>query len=398
MANKEQDMKIKSIKLALKHLEKTLKKDNVAYIYGERKPENIPVFPSSVLSLDIALGVGGLPKGRVIEFFGAESSGKTLLATKAAGECQKQGGFVAFVDMEHTFDPQFASKLGLDCSKNFILSQPDHLQDAFIVMDALIDAGVDLIILDSVAALVPKEELEGEVGKQTIGLVARYMSQFLRRITGKASKNESTIIFINQIRDAVGVMFGNPVTTPGGKALRFYSSVRVEISKVGGSYVKAKIGGEETNIAHRIRAKIVKNKVGAPFRKAEFMIYYDGRKSDTIMELAEIIVSKGLIPKYDSSGNLSPTGRTFKYEYEGETLIAKKKDDIANELRKCPKIQEKFIDMLKNGYDDSEVFTQDKLDADMTEEEFEASLNEDIERLAEEEEIIGDEDGWDNIK
>ena len=210
------ELKLKAIKGALKQLEKTTKKEGIAYVLGEKETIAVETISTGSLMFDLALGVGGLPKGRIIEFYGAESSGKTLTAIKAGGECQKAGGVVAIVDMEHTFDPTFATKLGLDCNE-VILSQPDHMQDAFKVIDALIDAGVDLIILDSVAALVPQEELEGEIGKQTIGLVARYMSQFLRRITGKTAKMGSTVIFINQVRDAIGVMYGDPTTTPGGR-------------------------------------------------------------------------------------------------------------------------------------------------------------------------------------
>jgi len=215
---KAKNKKLAGIKSAIKQLEKMTKKEGIAYILGDKEIEKMETISTGSLMFDLALGVGGLPKGRIIEFFGPESSGKSLIATKAGGECQKAGGVVAIVDMEHTFDPVFASKLGLNC-KEVILSQPDSLQDAFKVIDALIDAGVDLIILDSVAALVPQEELDGEIGKQTIGLVARYMSQFLRRITGKTAKMGSTVIFVNQVRDAIGVMYGDPTTTPGGKLI-----------------------------------------------------------------------------------------------------------------------------------------------------------------------------------
>ncbi len=210
--------KLRAVRGAIKNLEKTTKKEGIAYILGEREELKIESYPTGSLMLDIALGVEGLPKGRLIEFFGAESSGKTLTATKAMAECQKNGGIVAIVDMEHAFDPSFARKLGLNTDE-LIISQPDSLQDAFSVIDALIDVGIDIITLDSVAALVPQEELDGEVGKQTIGLVARYMSQFLRRITPKAAKQGTTVIFVNQVRDQIGVMYGDPTTTPGGKLI-----------------------------------------------------------------------------------------------------------------------------------------------------------------------------------
>lgn len=212
--NKTKSAKLKAVQSALKNLQKSTKKEGIAYIMGDYQPV-IETTPSGSIMFDMALG-GGLPKGRLVEFFGAESSGKTLCATKAMAEVQKQGGIAALIDMEHAFDPSFATKLGLNCSE-LIFSQPDHMQDAFSVIDSLIDAGVDIIALDSVAALVPAEELEGEIGKQTIGLIARYMSQFLRRITPKAAKMGTTVIFINQVRDAIGVMYGDPTTTPGGK-------------------------------------------------------------------------------------------------------------------------------------------------------------------------------------
>ncbi|MFW6008212.1 MAG: recombinase RecA [archaeon] len=217
MANKNtKAAKLKAVKNAMKQLEKSTKKEGLVYILGEREHEPVESIPTGSLMFDMALGVGGLPKGRLIEFYGVESSGKTLTATKAMAQCQKQGGLVAIVDMEHAFDPSFAELLGLD-TEEIIISQPSSLQEAFKVIDALIEAGVDIITLDSVAALVPEEELEGEVGKQNIALVARYMSQFLRRITPKAAQNNSTVIFINQTRDNIGVMYGNPTTTPGGK-------------------------------------------------------------------------------------------------------------------------------------------------------------------------------------
>lgn len=192
--------KLRSIQAAMKQLEKQTKKEGICYVMGDKEIAPVETISTGSLMFDLALGVGGFPKGRLIELFGAESSGKTLCATKACAECQNNGGIAAIVDMEHAFDPGFASKLGLNIPE-LILSQPDSLQDAFTVIDALIDAGVDMIVLDSVASLVPQEELDGEIGKQTIGLVARYMSQFLRRITPKAAKNGTVVVFINQVRD-----------------------------------------------------------------------------------------------------------------------------------------------------------------------------------------------------
>lgn len=394
--DKNKTAKLRSIKNAIKQLEKTTKKQGIAYILGEK--DFVPVESTSTGSLmfDLALGVGGIPKGRVIEFFGAESSGKTLCALKAAGECQKANGIVAFVDMEHTFDPLFASKLGVDCNE-IILSQPDHLQDAFNVIDALIDAGIDLIILDSVAALVPQEELEGEVGKQTIGLVARYMSQFLRRITPKTSKKGSSVIFINQTRDAIGVIYGNPTTTPGGKALKFYSSVRVEVSRVGGSNINEKRGGEDIRVGHSIRARVVKNKVAPPFRKAEFVIYYDGRKVDKVDELVEVALLKGLIPKYDAQGNLSPTGRTYKWPTVPE-FSAKKKADVADEVKKYPQMQKELLEAIKNSVEDPNWHQeQQDLDSDLSDEEFEEKMKREIEELENDDSDDAEEVSWDDV-
>lgn len=383
--------------LAMKQLEKSTKKEGILQRLGDAAPRVIETTPTGSLMFDIALG-NGIPKGRIIEFFGQESSGKTLCATKAMAEVQAAGGIVALIDMEHAFDPAFASLLGLN-SDDLFLSQPDHLQDAFSVIDALIDSGgVDMIVLDSVAALVPREELEGEVGKQTIGLIARYMSQFLRRITPKAANSGTTVIMINQVRDAIGVMYGDPTTTPGGKALKFYCSVRVQISRVGGSQVKVKVGGEEQVVGHSIRAKIVKNKVAPPFRKAEFPIWYDGRETDPADELAAVALMKGLIPKYDAAGNISATGRTYKWASE-PAFLAKKRDDVALELRKYPKMQAELIDMIKNG-----VTAEDaplELDSEMSDEDFEAQMREEAAALkngtANEAEETSGESSWDEI-
>jgi recombination protein RecA len=386
--------KLKAIQNAMKNLEKSLKKEGVVQRLGDKEFVPIPSISSGSLMFDLALGVGGLPKGRIIEFFGAESSGKTLCALKAMGECQKAGGIVAFVDMEHTFDPTFAAKLGVEW-EDVIFSQPDHLQDAFKIIDALIDSGgIDLIVLDSVAALVPQEELDGEVGKRTIGLVAGYMSQFLRRITGKTAKTGCSVIFINQIRDAVGVMYGDPTTTPGGKALKFYCSVRVRVSKVGSSTVTTKIGTDDVPIGHAIRTTVVKNKVAAPFRKAEFMVYYDGRPTDKIAELAQVALSRGLIPKYDAKGNLSATGRTYKWESE-PNFIATKKDDVAIELRKYPKMQEELLEVIKKFMEDPTIAQeQDKFDGDLTDEEFEEELKKEVTNAENEAE---EESSWEEL-
>ena len=400
MDNKTKSAKLRAVMNGLKQLEKNTKKEGVAYILGSKEIKPIESISTGSLMFDLALGIGGIPRGRIVEFFGPESSGKSLCATKVAIECQKAGGIVAIVDMEHSFDPYFACKLGLKIDKgDIIISQPDHMEDAFDVIDTMIDAGVDLIILDSVAALVPKIELEGEVAKQNVAIVARYMSQFLRRIGPKASVNNSTIIMINQTRDNIGVMYGNPITTPGGKSLKFYASVRIEISKIGGSNITAKIGGEDVIIGHSIRVKVAKSKVSPPFRKAEFALRYDGGKIEPEAELAAIIIQKGLIAKYDSSGKISPTGRTYKYtlidDKTGEIieeLIAKKKDDLAGELKKYPKIQKKLIDILKNGLEDEPVYANSS-DEEMSDEEFEEKLaNGELDDA-----IINEAEEWEDI-
>lgn len=391
--------KLKAIQTAIKQLEKTTKKEGIVQRLGDKKVTPVETVHTGSLLFDMALG-GGLPKGRIIEFFGAESSGKTLCATRAMAEVQKLGGVAALIDMEHTFDPFFAAKLGLDTEELF-LSQPEHMQDAFNVIDALIDAGVDIIVVDSVAALVPKEELEGEIGKQSIGLVARYMSQFLRRIIPKASKNGTIVIFINQIRDQVGVMYGDPTTTPGGRALKFYSSVRVQISRVSGSNITKKVGNDEVLVGYKIRANVKKNKVAPPFKKAEFTVYLDGRKVEPTDEIAEVAINMGLIPKYDAAGNISPTGRTYKFEVEDEVLIAKKKDDVAIELRKYPKIQAKLLEMIRDGVPEDARHETHEWDSDLSDEEFEEMIRREAEEIKNgnmsEAEEISTETDWTDI-
>jgi recombination protein RecA len=403
--DKVREAKLKAIKAAMTQFNKEMAKksdgngDDLVIDLGQHEQKAVEVFSTGSLMFDLALGVGGFPKGRLIELYGAESSGKTLIATKAAGECQKAGGVIGIVDMEHTFDPAFAAKLGLDCTSGVYLTQPAHLQEAFTVVDKMIDAGFDLVILDSVAALVPQEELENDIGKQSVALVARYMSQFLRRITAKAAKNSCSVIFINQVRDAIGQMYGDPTTTPGGKALKFYCSVRIMVSKVGGSNITQKIGGEDVVIGHSIRTNVKKNKVAPPFRKAEFVVYYDGREVDKVQELATVALLKGLIPKYDAAGNISPTGRTYKWPSE-PNFIAKKKDEVADELRKYPNVQEELINILKGGLEDpTAVFESKDFDSDMTEEEFEAQMKADIEKIEKGEDSEAEEEsgGWDEI-
>ena len=324
--------KLKALQLTLDKLEKTYGKGTVMKL-GESAIEDIEVISTGSVTLDLALGVKGFPKGRIIEIFGPESSGKTTIALHAIAEAQKAGGIAAFIDAEHAFDRFYAEKLGVD-TENLLVSQPDNGEQALEIADNLIRSGaVDILIIDSVAALTPKAEIEGEMGDSQMGLQARLMSKALRKLTGSISKANTCCIFINQLREKIGVMFGNPETTTGGNALKFYASIRVDIRRA--SQIKE---GEDVT-GNRTKVKIVKNKVAPPFKKAEFDIMY-GEGISKVGEIVDLGVELGVIKK---------SGSWFSY---GDTKLGQGRDAvkviIKDNLELMEELEEKIIEAITN--------------------------------------------------
>jgi recombination protein RecA len=337
MASNERAEKLKALQIVIDKLDKEYGKGTVMKLSDERVAD-VPSISTGSLSLDLALGIGGLPRGRIVEIYGPESSGKTTLSLHCIAEAQKLGGIAAFIDAEHAFDKAYAEKLGID-TENLLISQPDNGEQALEIAEHLIRSGaIDIIVIDSVAALVPKGELEGEMGDSKMGLQARLMSQALRKLTGAISKTGCCCIFINQLRDKIGVLFGNPETTTGGNALKFYASVRLDIRKVG------QIKDGENVIGNRTRVKVVKNKVAPPFKVVEFDIMY-GTGISKVGEIIDLGVELNIIQKSGSwfsfKGNKIGQGR------DAVKSILLENPDLLEEIEKQIKEKVNLSEVLK---------------------------------------------------
>lgn len=315
--------KSKALEVAIRQIEKDFGKGSIMKLGEASAKMNLEVIPTGALSLDMALGIGGIPRGRVVEIYGPESSGKTTVALHMIAETQKMGGFAAFIDAEHALDPEYAKKLGVDID-NLLISQPDNGEQALEIADSLVRSGaIDMIVIDSVAALVPRAEIEGEMGDSHVGLHARLMSQALRKLTGIISKSRTVAVFINQIREKVGVMFGSPETTTGGRALKFYSSVRLDVRRID----SIKVGNDI--VGNRTRVKVVKNKVAPPFKQAEFDIMY-GQGISHEGCLVDIAAEMEIIAK---------SGSWYSY---GDTRLGQGKENVKDFLRDNPKMAEEI--------------------------------------------------------
>ena len=323
----DKEAKLKALQLTLDKLDKTYGKGTVMKM-GDSAVEEVEAIPSGSLGLDLALGVNGYPRGRIIEIYGPESSGKTTLTLHAIAEAQKAGGIAAFIDAEHAFDRFYAEKLGVDIN-NLIISQPDNGEQALEIAESLIRSGaVDIVVIDSVAALTPKSEIEGDMGDSKMGLHARLMSQALRKLTGTIHKTNCTVFFINQLRDKIGVMFGNPETTTGGNALKFYASVRVDIRK------STQIKDGDNVLGNRTKVKIVKNKVAPPFKTAEFDVMY-GEGVSKVGEVLDLAVDFDIIKK---------SGSWFSY---GETKLGQGRDAVKSLIKDNPELMDELEQKIK---------------------------------------------------
>lgn len=326
MAKDTSSDKLKALQMTMERLDKAYGKGTVMRL-GDDTIQEIEVIPTGSLTLDMALGIKGLPKGRIIEVYGPESSGKTTLAIHAIAEAQKQGGICAMIDAEHAFDRFYAESLGVD-TENLLISQPDNGEQALEIADNLISSGaIDLVVVDSVAALTPKAEIEGEMGDSRMGLQARLMSQALRKLTSTINRSGTCVIFINQLREKIGVMFGNPETTTGGNALKFYASVRLDIRRIG------QIKSSDEVIGNRVRVKVVKNKLAPPFRKAEFDIMF-GEGFSKSGEIVDLGVEKGIVKK---------SGSWFSY---GETKLGQGRDAVKSLIKDNEELSKELEDKI----------------------------------------------------
>jgi len=328
MAKDAKTEKLKALQLTLDKIDKNYGKGSIMRL-GDNAVEEVEVIPTGSLGLDLALGIGGFPRGRVIEIYGPESSGKTTLAIHAIAEAQKQGGIAAFIDAEHAFDRFYAANLGVDI-ENLLVSQPDYGEQALEITDSLIRSGaIDIIVIDSVAALTPKSEIEGEMGDSKMGLHARLMSQALRKLTGTISKTGTTCIFINQLREKIGVMFGNPETTTGGNALKFYASVRIDIRR------SSQIKTTDKVIGNHVKIKVVKNKVAPPFQVAELDIIY-GEGFSKVGELVDLGVEYSIVKK---------SGSWFSY---GDTKLGQGREAVKQLLKDNPELADEIEAKIKD--------------------------------------------------